>query len=81
MGKVLSGIFGGKPKTTGPSAEAIAAQEKQKSDLAAQEASAAKEKSSARAVIAARTKGGGGVTLNPVTGARGVVGGGKLGGV
>ena len=78
MGKILASIFGGAPKPQGPSAAALAAQKAQSDRLAEQEASEKKKLSATKAVIAARSGRGQGVTLNPITGERGVVA--KLGG-
>ena len=70
IGKILGTSA---PKPQGPSAEAIAAQKAQADRLAEQEAKTAKEGKATRALIAARSGRGQGVTLNPLTGERGVI--------
>lgn len=82
MVSTVKSLFGGppKPKVQGPDPELLAAQKRQSKRLERQEVAAEKRERSTRAVIAARGKRGQGVTLNPATGERGVVGGGKLGG-
>ena len=81
MGKIIGSILGIKPpKPQGPSAAALAAQQAQADRLAESEAKEKKSAAATRAVIAARSGRGQGVTLNPITGERGVVAGGKLGG-
>lgn len=80
MGDALAGIFGGAPKVQGPSEAALKAQAEQTARITAQEVKEKKQASATRAVIAARSGRGQGVTLNPVTGERGVISGGKLGG-
>lgn len=80
MVSAVKSLFGGPPKPKGPDPELLAAQKRQTDRLDRQEAATQKKERSTRAVIAARGKRGQGVTLNPATGERGVVGGGKLGG-
>ncbi len=89
MVSVLGSIFGSpdpKPQAPspapppGPSPEAEAAQAKETKLLDEKEAKKKREARSSRAVIAARSGRGQGITLNPITGERGVIGGGKLGG-
>jgi hypothetical protein len=80
MGDRLASIFGGAPRAQGPSEAALKAQSDQAARLKAQEAKTAKQAKATRAVIAARSGRGQGVTLNPITGERGVTGPGKLGG-
>lgn len=79
----LASIFGGAakvPQQRGPSPAALAAQTAQTRRLEVQEAKEKKQARATRAVIGARSGRGQGVTLNPITGERGVIAGGKLGG-
>lgn len=72
-------IFGIKPpKAQGPDPELLAAQRKQQERLDKQEADQKKTDKANKAVIAARSGRGQGVTLQASTGERGVSG--KLGG-
>lgn len=81
MGKILGAVLGAKPpKPQGPSASALAAQKAQTENIAKREAAEQKKAAATRAVIGARSGRGQGVTLNPVTGERGVISAGKLGG-
>lgn len=83
MGKALASVFGGAPKQPvqqGPSESALKAQADQQKRIEEKEAKEARTAKANRAVIAARSGRGQGITLNPVTGERGVVSGGKLGG-
>lgn len=80
MGKIAKALGISPPKPQGPSAAAVAAQKAQTERLAKQEATSAKKAKATRAVIGARSGRGQGVTLNPVTGERGVLPAAKLGG-
>ncbi len=81
MGEVIASIFGTKKaKPQGPSPAALEAQVAQRRRLEEQEAKEKRQARATRAVIAARSGRGQGVTLNPLTGERGVIAAGKLGG-
>lgn len=78
MGDVIGKIFGGAPKATGPSQASLDAQQAQTDKIAKQEAAQSKKLSATKAVLAARSGSGQGITLNPSTGEAGVNS--KLGG-
>ncbi|MDD9904800.1 MAG: hypothetical protein OXT06_14615 [Rhodospirillaceae bacterium] len=78
MGGIVKAIFSGPPKPKGPDPSLLKAQQDQEARIAKREEEQAKKDRSTRAVIAARSGRGQGVTLNASTGETGISD--KLGG-